>query len=216
MSINAQLTAVCTTSFVQMKSERTLHLDQQSPQVIPSGLPKIGVEVSKSDGNINKVKVVKFRSATTTTPMDSMKGDSKQSYLVGSCKSLPPDSSNSVNKVSSTCENMKCPHGLSPTVQGRPPKFGSWNRSKAEEVKAKETYPVTWDDKESAEAEPGSDAWSCKTNAIHGELYVSKAIMDLLDGAGSPDKWESHVDHGSVFDHSACTSAFVSQESPHL
>lgn len=201
-------------SVVQMKSGRTPNARQISPQVVPSALPKFEAEISKPDGSINRVKVLKFHPARTTTATNSMKGDSKQFSLGGSQKSLPPRSSNSAEKVPTASGKVKrSSPGISPRAQSRlPPKSGSQNQLKAEEVKAKETDVKTCDDnKESSVVKPVSYAWSSETDAVDGGLQTSNATVDLVDKAGarSPDKQDTYVENGSGFDHSLTSDSSI-------
>lgn len=189
-----------------MKSGRTPNANEQLPQVGPTSLPKIGEEISKADGTINGVKVVKLQLKRATTAINSMKGDSKQLSSGRNWKSLPCVSSNSAEKVPNASRNAKsCSPGMSPRGQTKiSPKSGCQNRMKAEEVKARETDVKTCHDDESLEVKPISDAGSSITDAIDGGLKTLNLRMDLVDKAGgrSPFKLDSHVENGSVFDRS--------------
>ncbi|OWM82377.1 hypothetical protein CDL15_Pgr001951 [Punica granatum] len=183
--------------FDGVKSGRTPNANRQSPRVVPGRLPK--AETAKPDGTMNKVKVGKFQSARTAVAIGSAKG--------GSPKSLPPESSNSAEKVSSASRSVqRTSPGISPRVQSRlSPRFGGKNRSNVEEVRSKETDVNTYDDNERPEDKPVLEVLSSRNTSIDGGgLETSNVIMDVVDkvGARSPVKWESDVENGTVFDQS--------------
>lgn len=179
-----------------MKSGRTPSANRQQLQVIPSVLPE----------SINKAKDVKSQSARTAIAVGRTRGHPKHSSSGGSRKSLPPKSSNTLEKVSSASKDAK--HS-SPSISLRGQRslsseLGCGNQLKAEEGKAKETGVKTCDDKESPGDKPVFYARFSKNDAIGGGIDSSNMIMDLVDGSIIPVKRDDHVENGLVADQS-CT-----------